>query len=427
MSNEPQRRFLGVPMNRNIFGWAMYDFANSAFVTVIVTVVYSRYFQSGVVGDPQWGSALWGRAVSLSMLLVGLAAPVLGAIADHTRSKKRSLMIFCFFSVIFTILLWLVKPGDVWLGFWLFVAANFGFNAANVFYNAFLSDITTREQMGRVSGFGWSLGYVGGLIALVMALGIVREDVRLVFPAIGGFFGLFAGVTFILLREKRGDAQHGGGLKYVAAGFRRVRDSFRQIKRLRELVRFLISYLFYNDGITTVIAFASIYGGKRFGMELDDLIYYFIIANVSSIGGAFVFGHILDRIGARKTITITLFIWAAVVLWAFFCRSATEYYFVGLLAGIAMGASQSSSRTMLALLTPDSKMSEFFGFYAFSGKLAAVVGPLLYGEIDRLTTSDRLPILSVLVFIVLGGALLQTVNERRGRMAAEGWDELSDS
>ena len=423
-----ERKFLGVPVNRNIFGWAMYDFANSAFVTVIVTVVFSRYYQSSVVADAQLGSALWGRAVSLSMLLVGLAAPVLGAIADHTRSKKRFMVFFCYLSVAFTLALWLVRPGDVWLGFGLFVVANFGFNASNVFYNAFLPDITTRERMGRVSGLGWALGYVGGLLALVMALGIVREDVRLVFPAVGGFFGVFATLTFILLRENKGEKrEHGGGLVYLRVGFLRLRDSFHQIRRLRELVKFLISYLIYNDGITTVIAFASIYGGKRFGMELDDLIYYFIIANVSSIVGAFVFGHVLDRIGARRTITITLVVWSAVVLWAYFCRSATEYYFVGVLAGIAIGASQSSSRTMLALLTPDSKMSEFFGFYAFSGKLAAVVGPLVYGEIDRLSSSDRLPILSVLVFFLAGGLLLQTVKERQGRLAAEGWEELVDS
>ncbi|MCD4828451.1 MAG: MFS transporter [Candidatus Cloacimonetes bacterium] len=412
-------------MSRDILGWALYDFANSAFVTVIVTVVYSRYYQSEVVGDAQLGSALWGRAVSLSMLLVGLAAPVLGAIADYTHSKKRAMVFFCYLSVLFTLLLWFVRPGDIWLGFGLFVVANFGFNAGNVFYNAFLPDITTRRQMGRVSGFGWSLGYVGGLLALVMALGLVREDVRLVFPAVGAFFGVFATITFVLLREKKGERS--GGVNYLRIGFTRMRDSLRHIRRLRELVRFLLSYLIYNDGITTVIAFAAIYGGKRFGMKLDDLIIYFIIANLSSIVGAFVFGHVLDRIGARRTITITLFIWTVVVLWAFFCRSITEYYFVGVLAGIAIGASQSSSRTMLALLTPSCKMSEFFGFYAFSGKMAAVVGPLIYGEIDRLTVSDRLPLLSVLVFIIVGGLLLQTVNERKGRLAAEGWEELVDS
>jgi len=419
-----QRRFLGMPFSRNIAGWTLYDFANSAFVTVIVTVVYSRYYQGTVVADPQLGSALWGRAVSLSMLLVGLSAPLLGAMADYTRTKKHFMMFFCYLSVLFTGLLWFVRPGDVWMGFALFVVANFGFNASNVFYNAFLPEICRREEMGRVSGLGWGVGYVGGLLALLSALGLVRGNVSRVYPVIALFFGLFATITFILLRERRNEDP--STLNYVRIAVHRLRTTFANIRRMRELVKYLISYLIYNDGITTIIAFASIYGGKRFGMKLDDLVYYFIIANVTSIIGAFIFGYVLDFIGAKRTITLTLVIWSGVVLWAYFCRSAAEYYFVGALAGIAIGASQSSSRTMLALLTPDSKMTEFFGFYAFSGKLAAIFGPLIYGEIDRMSSSDRLPILSVLVFIVVGGVLLQSVNERRGRVAAEGWDELTD-
>lgn len=406
-------------LTKNIVGWVMYDFANSSFTTIIVTVVYSVYFKKVVVNQGELGTALWGRAVSISMLMVAVSAPIFGAVADYSRSKKKFLFINCYLTVIFTALLYFVKAGNIFTGMLFFIIANFGFNSGNVFYNALLPDIASRDELGKVSGLGWGIGYIGGLISLVLVLPLVNNHLtRLVFPTVAVFFGLFALITFFLLKEVRKPSKR---TNYFKTAVNRIIKSFENIRRFRELVKFIISYLIYNDGIIIVISFAAIYGATRFGMNQKQLITYFIIANVTSMFGAIIFGYVLDKIGAKRTISVTLFIWLIVVIWAFFCKNAKEFYFVGMLAGIAIGSSQSSSRTMLALLTPREKTAEFFGFYSVTGRLASIFGPLVYGEISRITGNQRWAILSVIMFFVVGFFVLQTVNEEKGKTAALDW------
>ncbi len=406
---------------KNILGWLMYDFANSSFTTIIVTVVYSVYFRNVVVNKGELGTALWGRAVSISMLFVALSAPIFGAIADYSRSKKKFLFINCYLTVIFTALLYFVKAGDVFLGMLFFIIANFGFNSGNVFYNALLPDVASRENMGKISGLGWGVGYVGGLISLIMILPLVHNNqTRLVFPVVALFFGVFALFTFILLREVRKPSKR---TNYFKTAYHRIMTTARHMKDFKELIKFILSYLVYNDGIIIVISFAAIYGSVRFGMDQKQLIIYFIIANLTSVIGSFLFGFITDKIGAKKTISVSLFIWIFVVLAAFFSSSIKQYYFVGALAGTVIGASQSTSRTMLALLTPDSKMTEFFGFYAVTGRIASIFGPLIYGEISRITGEQKWAILSVTVFFALGLILLNFVDEEKGKYTAINWHE----
>lgn len=398
--------------NRNILGWMFYDFANSSFTTIIVTVVYSVYFIQQVVGgEPGYGEQLWGRAIAISMSLVALTAPILGAVADHSRSKKKFLFINCYITIIFTGLLYFVGQGDILKGMVFFIIANFGFNSANVFYDAFLPEITPKRDMGKVSGYGWALGYVGGLVALVISLLLVKVNVRLVFPAIALFFFLFSLFTFIWLREFKRPSKP---TNYLKTAFQRIVFSYKNIRHIPELLKFLISYFIYNDGITTVIVFASVYGITRFNMTTQNMIVYFILAQFSSILGSALFGNLTDRWGVKRTLDVSLLIWIAVVVWAFFCRSATEYYFVGLLAGLAIGSSQSNSRTMLAMLTPSEKRAEFFGFYTLTGRLSSIIGPLVYGEIARHTGSQRWSILSLIIFFSIGFIVLQTVKVEKG-------------
>jgi UMF1 family MFS transporter len=274
--------------------------------------------------------------------------------------------------------------------------------------------------MGKISGWGWAVGYVGGLFSLFVSLYLVSVDIRLVYPAIAIFFGVFALFTFFWLRELKRPSKR---TNYFKIAYNRISYTWKNISRFKQLSRFIISYFIYNDGIIVVISFAAIYGATRFGMSPQQMIVYFIIAQLTSIVGALVFGYVLDRIGCKKTITITLLIWGVVVLGAFFSRNVTDYYIVGVVAGIAIGSSQSSSRTMLALLTPSLKMTEFFGFYALTGKLASILGPLVYGEIARITGSQRWSLIAVLFFFVTGGIILQTVNETAGRRVAEEWSE----
>jgi len=407
-------------LNRNILGWIMYDFANSSFTTIIVTVVYSVYFVNSVVGERYDGTLLWSIAISLSLLLVSISAPIFGAVADYSRSKKKFLFINTYITVLFTGLLYFVKEGNIVLGMIFFIIANFGFNSANVFYNAFLPEIVSREEIGRVSGLGWAFGYVGGLLSLVMALPLVHNQVRLIFPAVALYFGIFSIFTFYLLKEIKKPSKRSN---YFKIAYKRIKFSFLNIKKFSELKRYMLSYFIYNDAIVTIIAFGAIFGKEEFNMKPKDLLVYFIILQFASMIGAFIFGFILDKIGAKKTISITILIWIATIIWAFLCKTEGEFYLVGSLAGIAMGSSQSSSRTMLALLTPKKKMTEFFGFYAFSGKLGAIIGPLFYGVVENITGSQRYAILSILIFLILGGILLQTVNEEKGRLIAKNWSE----
>ncbi|HCX73256.1 MAG TPA: MFS transporter [Candidatus Cloacimonas sp.] len=407
-------------LTKNIFGWLMYDFANSSFTTIIVTVIYSKYFVQQVVNQGEVGTALWGRAVSISMLLVAVSAPIFGAVADYSRAKKKFLFYNTYLTIIFTALLFFVREGDVQKGMIFFIIANFGFNSANVFYNSLLPEVVTRNHMGKVSGWGWSMGYGGGLLALVLMLPLVHNNWTVyTFPAVALFFAIFSLFTFVLLKEVKKPSKR---TNYFKTALHRIKTSAQNISKFKELLKFIVSYLIYNDGIVVVISFASIYGASRFGMSTKQLIIYFIIMQPTSMLGAFFFGYVLDKIGAKKTITISLVIWLVVVIWAFFCQSVTEYYFVGLLAGIALGSSQSSSRTMLALLTPDDKMAEFFGFYSFTGKMAAIIGPLVYGEIARITSDQRWAILSIGFFFLLGISILQSVNESKGKQVASEWE-----
>lgn len=404
-------------MNKKILGWISYDFANSAFTTVIVTVVYSVYFKSEIVGKEGVGDSLWGLSVSISMLIVALISPVLGSIADHTHSKKKFLFTFCYISVLFTFLLYFVRSGAVFWGMLLFIIANIGYEGGNVFYNAFLPEITTRDNIGKVSGLGWGIGYLGGLSALVLSYLFIETNVPMVFPLTAAFFGFFAIPTFLLLKEQPSDTARKRP-NYFRIGYVRIRNTLRHIRDFRELWKFLISFFIYNDGIRTIIVFGAIYGARRFGMTGSQLILYFVLANITSFFGAIIFGFVVDKVGAKRTISITLLIWIATVIWAFFCHSIIQFYGVGLLAGIAIGSSQSASRSLFSLLTPEDKHAEFFGFYAVSGKAAAILGPLIYGLLVLILNSQRWAILSIILFFVVGFIILQQVDVKKGIQVA---------
>ncbi|MDD2331131.1 MAG: MFS transporter [Candidatus Cloacimonetes bacterium] len=400
---------------KSIIGWMFYDFANSAFTTIIVSVVYSAYFvKSVVIGDPGYGEMLWGRAVAISMTLVAISAPIFGAVADHSRAKKRFLFINCYLTIIFTSLLFFVKQGDVMLGMILFIIANFGFNSANVFYDAFLPEITRKEDIGKTSGYGWAWGYVGGLVSLVSSLILLKTSesyVRYIFPMIGLHLFVYSLVTFVWLKEVRRPSRR---TNYFRVAYQRIRFSLLNVRKLSELYRYLISYMIYNSGIYTVILFAAIYGINRFGMSMQDMIIYFIFAQFSSILGSLLFGWIADKTDVKESLVLSLLIWILVVVWAFFCRSSLEYYCVGFVAGLAIGSSQANSRTMLSILTPKDKQAEFFGFYTLTGRLSSIFGPLLYGTIAYFSGSIRFAILSLIIFFISGWLILNSVKLDKG-------------
>ena len=411
---------------KELWSWYLFDFANSSYTTLIVTVAYSIYFTQ-VVAAGQDGVALWGRATSLSMLLIGLVSPFLGAVADLTGLKKRFLIGFTWLCVMATGAMVLVEEGEVALGLSLFVLANIGFNGCLTFYNAFLREIASKEEMGRISGYGWAVGYVGGLATLALCFplisgGFAPENLfsfRMSFFVTAAFFFVFSIPTFLWLRE-RAERKTFQPLPLVMMGLTRLRDTLAHLRSYKDLVRFFIAYVLYNDGTSTVIAFASIFAAGVLGFSPKELMIYFILTQFTSALGAWLLGPATDRFGAKRTIAVTLVIWIIVVLWASMVQSKSEFYWVGLTAGLVIGSNQAASRALLAHFTPQPRAAEFFGFFSFTEKFSAILGPLVYGEVARWAGSQRVAVLSVAVFFLAGLVLLKMVDESRGMEAARG-------
>jgi len=423
---------------REIFGWAMYDFANSAFATTILAVIFNQYFARVVAGGEKGvelfgfhlhGASFFTFCVALSMAISAVLSPLLGAVADASASKKRFLIVFCYTAILFTGLLYFVHEGDTWKGAIFFIVANIGFAGGNVHYNAFLPEISTDRNIGRISGFGWALGYIGGGALLAINLIMLKYPGRIGFPgrtftvqdcflSVAFWWFIFSLPTFFFLKERAKKLGSSSERSYFKEGYRRLQHTFRRIRTFRELTKFLVAFLVYNDGIETVIVMASIFGAEVLGMETGEIILFFLMIQGIAFFGSLVFGFLADAIGNKKTVMISLGIWALIVVWAFrlgiLWDPKTEYWILGALAGIVMGGSQAASRSLQGILTPDANSAEFFGFFAVSGKFASVFGPLIYGILIAITRSVQSGILSVLFFFIVGMAVLWTVDERKG-------------
>ncbi len=423
---------------REIFGWAMYDFANSAFATTILAVIFNHYFATVVAGGEKGvellgyrlhGASFFTFSVSLSMLISAILAPFLGAVADVSGAKKRFLMAFCYTAVLFTGLLYLVREGNYWKGAIFFIIANIGFAGGNVYYNAFLPEISNDQNIGRISGFGWALGYIGGGALLAINLVMLQYPKVLGFPenffsvqdcflSVSIWWFIFSLPTFLFLKERAVKIPLSPESSYFKEGFIRLRHTFGRIRTFKELTKFLAAYLIYNEGIETVIIMASIFGAQVLKMETGEIILFFLMVQGIAFWGSLIFGYLADAIGNKRTIMISLGIWSLIVIWAFqlgiFWDPKTEYWILGVLTGIVLGGSQAASRSLQGIFTPDANSAEFFGFFAVSGKFASIFGPLIYGILIAITGSVQSGILSVLAFFVIGGILLFTVNEKKG-------------
>jgi UMF1 family MFS transporter len=423
---------------REIFGWAMYDFANSAFATTILAVIFNQYFATVVAGGERGveffgirlhGVSFFTFSVAISMAISAVLSPFLGAVADASASKKRFLMVFCYTAVLFTGLLYLVRAGNYWMGAIFFIIANIGFAEGNVFYNAFLPEISTEQNIGRISGLGWALGYMGGGALLAINLIMLKYPEWLGFPAeyftvqdcflsVSLWWFIFSLFTFLLLRERAKKTIPSSGGNYLRVGYRRLQHTFRRIKTFRELTKFLAAFLIYNDGIETVIIMASIFGADVLGMRTGEIILFFLMIQGIAFFGSLIFGFLADAVGNKRTVMISLGIWSLIVLWAFrlgiIWNPKTEFWILGVLAALVMGGSQAASRSLQGVFTPDANSAEFFAFFGVSGKFASIFGPLIYGILIAITGSVQSGILSVLLFFIVGMVILWTVNEKKG-------------
>ncbi|MGA3243480.1 MAG: MFS transporter [Bacteroidota bacterium] len=400
-----------------IFAWTLFDFANTAYSVIIVTVIFSTYFTNMVAGGQQW---LWGLTVSISMILAAAISPPLGAAADYSRNKKTFLLLFTITSIVCTALMFYVHTGMVLFGMVLFVIANIGFEGGIVFYDAFLPSITSRRSYGRVSGYGFAMGYLGAL-AVLFVVNLILPDsldpsyifyVRLSFVTAAAFFLVFSLPMFLWVPEPMTETKQQTAI--IRSGFEQASRTLRALfveRRHPSLARFLIAFFIYNDAILTIIAFAAIFAKKMLHMSDRETIVFFAIVQTSAVVGSFLFGFVTDKIGPKKTITITLVIWFAITVGAYFVTTVSTFYIVALGAGTAIGSSQSASRSLMALLTPKEREAEFFGFYdGLCGKASAAVGPTVYGIIADLT-NQRIAVLFISLFFLAGLVLLQGVSE----------------
>jgi UMF1 family MFS transporter len=412
---------------RGLFGWCLYDWANSAFPTVITTFVFSAYFTKAIAADEISGTAQWGIAISLSGLFVALLSPFLGAIADHGGRRKPWMFVLTLLCVVASALLWLARPETnfIILALSLAALANFAFEMAMVFYNAMLPDLVPRQRIGRLSGWGWGLGYAGGLVCLGLILvllvqaetpifGLDKESfehIRATGPMVAIWMAVFA-APFFLWTPDRPDQ----GISFAAAlkrGIATLIDTFRRVREYSQIVRFLIARMMYTEGLNTLFTFGGIYAAGTFGMEFDELILFGIALNVTAGLGAAAFAWVDDRIGPKRTILIAvtgLAVLGAVLL---FVEGKALFWTFALPLGIFVGPAQAASRTMMARLAPPRMMTEMFGLYALSGKATAFLGPALLAWMTVVFASQRAGMAVIMVFFLLGLVLLMGVADKR--------------
>jgi UMF1 family MFS transporter len=412
---------------KNVFVWSLYDFANSAFTTLVVTFIYSTYFTKAIADNEIIGTALWSRAVSLTAIVVAIASPIMGAIADKSNLRKQCLVFMTLTCVIGSCMLYSAMPGEVMKALFWFVIANIGFELGGVFYNAYLPEIAPENKIGRVSGYGWSFGYVGGLLCLVVALiGFVNpeipwfgfskeagENIRATNILVAVWFAVFSIPLILFLNVNKEESNRKTNIQFFS-GIKELFTTFSEIKKYRQVVKFLIARMIYNDGLVTIFAFGGIYAAGTFGFSFQEIMIFGIVLNVTAGMGAFAFGFLDDKLGGKTTIQITLICLISAGLIAIFAKTKLFFWIAGIFVGIFSGPNQAASRSLMGRFTPKLRENEFYGFFAFSGKMTAFIGPLCLGFLTEIFDSQRAGVSIVVVLFALGLILLRSVNEKDG-------------
>jgi len=415
---------------REVFGWAMYDFANSGYTTVVLTAVFNAYFVAAVAGNAAWATLAWTLALAASRALVMLTMPTLGAWADMRAAKKRLLALTTAGCVASTAALALVGPGDIALAVALIVLSNLFYAYGETLIAAFLPELARPESVGRVSGWGWSFGYFGGMLALGLGLAYVlsaqargaqaSQYVPVTMLITAAIYGGAALVTFALLRERaqpQPQALREGGL---LASLHRLGATWREARRFRDFSWLLGCGFAYQAGIAVVIALAAVYAEQVLGFQQIDTMMLVFLVNIAAAAGAFAFGYWQDRIGHRPALSLTLIGWVVMTVLAYLATDRALFWAAAVLAGLCMGSSQSAGRAMVGVLAPEARRAEFYGLWAFSTSLASIAGPVTYGLVTWLTAGNhRLAILSTALFFVAGWLLLKPVDMARGQRAAQ--------
>jgi UMF1 family MFS transporter len=411
---------------REVWAWSMYDFANSGYTTVVITAVFGAFFVSVVAENKPWATFAWTAALSISYAAILVTGPLVGAWADAHAAKKQVLFVSTVGCVAFTALLFYVGPGNVLAALVLVALSNYFFGTGENLIAAFLPELADSKAMGRVSGWGWSFGYLGGLLCLGLCLYYITASQKSGMPAAAfvpvtmlitaAFFAIAATPTFLFLKERALPAK--GPLE---SSWKRVFQTLKSARQYQDLRRFLLCIVFYQAGIMTVISLAAIYAQEVMKFTTEQTIALILVVNVTAALGAFGFGYLQDAIGHVRAIALTLVGWIVMILIAFFSETASSFWIAANLAGLCMGASQAAGRALVGYLAPPSRTGEFFGLWGIAVKAASIFGPLTYGAVTWIFGGNhRLAILATGAYFVIGLILLKTIDVERGRKAAAG-------
>ncbi|HET7657625.1 MAG TPA: MFS transporter [Bacillales bacterium] len=415
---------------KEIRSWAMYDWANSAFATTVMAAVLPIYYHDVAAKglSDATSTAYWGYSQSIGVIIVALLVPVLGTIADYSGAKKKFLGFFAGIGILSSLMLALVGQGDYLLASLLFILGAVGFSAANVFYDGFLPDIAPKEKMDQVSARGFATGYIGGGLLLLINLMMIMKfswfgipsktmATQISFVTVGIWWFLFSIPLFHNVRERNDNKDVAKQGHYVKVSFQRLASTFREINQYKELLKFLIAYWLFNDGIGTIIKMATIYG-RDIGIGTTDLIAALVITQFVGIPCTFLFGWLTQKMTSKRALLLALWVYVLIVLLGFFMTSATHFYILAILVGFVQGGAQSLSRSIYGRMIPARKNAEFYGFYGISSKFSAILGPFVFGLTGQLTGSSRLGIFSVVFFFLIGIWLLYRVNVAKGESEA---------
>lgn len=431
------------------WAWYLYDFGNSAYAAVVLLAVYATYFKQSVVGTAQ-GSALWGYSLTISMLVVAVISPFLGALADYSGKKKTFLLVMTSIAVVFTGLLFLVEKGDIFLGMFLFIIAEIGYRAGQVFYNSLLVDIADEDEIGKVSSNGWAIGSLGGIICLIIVLVLIQLNpdetiiIRLSLVITAVYYAIFTLPTIFLIKEKhRPQVREGKSLFRITID--RLKKTIQSVRDFKEFLKFMAAVLIYNDGIIAALDFAAIIGAVVFGVTSTELIIFVIIVQITNVIGAYLYGLLGEKIGYKSSLINSLVLMIISVLGMMFVPSKTGFFIVGALAGFAMAGVQSISRTMVSVFAPAHKSAEFYGFFSLTGRTSSIIGPGIMGVaasglsawvLTSLTDANlvlasnetaqtvaeqighRFALVTIIFFLLIGLMPLLFVNEAEGRAVA---------
>jgi UMF1 family MFS transporter len=410
----------------------MYDWANSAFATSILAFIFVVYFVEEAAKDVNWeigvftikGSTLWPLTIFLSFFFIIAIAPLLGAIADNLKNKKKFLFFFCYLGAAATMGLFFVAPGNWKLGMVLFIISNIGFVGGNVFYNGLIKDVSNDDNIAFMSGMGWGVGYLGGFILLIVNLVMIMFWDRMGFPSgqwaarttfltVGVWWALFSIPIFLFVKEKKGKVPKVKGVKILTMGFKQLKDTVKHLPKYPVLFLFLGSFFLFHDAIQTTISQAANFGTSALGMSINQILIAGVIIQFVAIIGSFGFLVIEKKFGTKKTLIVSLIIWIVVLSWALFMHNWKEFYVMSVIIGLVLGVSQSGARTLFGQFIPKERSAEFFSLYGIVGKVSSLVGPLLFALVDSLT-STRYAVIPLVVMMFLGMLLLLKVDVKKG-------------